>query len=72
MSLLETSESEAIDSPTPRIEAKTPHCKRYNPVMELTVVGARDRVCTYCRKWHTKHEGQATERKDAKGNKKNI
>ena len=29
--LFETNENEYIDSPTPRNEAKTPHCKRYDP-----------------------------------------
>ena len=47
MRLFETNGDEAIDSPTPRNEAKTPYCKRYNPVMELTTVGARGQVCTY-------------------------
>ena len=28
-------------------EAKMPHCKIYNPMMELTTVRARERVCTY-------------------------
>ena len=42
----ETNENEAIDSPTPRNnEAKMPHCKIYNPMMELTTVRARERVC---------------------------
>ena len=37
-----------IDAPTPRSnEAKMPHCKIYNPMMELTTVRARERVCTY-------------------------
>ena len=44
----ETNENEGIDSPTPRNnEAKIPHCKIYNPMMELTVVRAGERVCTY-------------------------
>ena len=47
MRRFETNENEAIDSPTPRNEAKTPYCKRYNPVMELTTVRARGQVCTY-------------------------
>ena len=34
-----TNENEAIDSPTPRNnEAKMPHCKMYNPMMELSSV----------------------------------
>ena len=41
MRLFETNENEAIDSPTPRNnEDKIPHCKRYNPMMELNQ-GAR-------------------------------
>ena len=49
MRLFETNENEAIDSPTPRNtnEAKIPHCKIYNSMMELTTVRARERVCTY-------------------------
>ena len=48
MRLFETNENEAIDSPTPRNnEAKMPHCNIYNPMMELTTVRARERVCTY-------------------------
>ena len=48
MRLFETNGDEAIDSPTSRNnEAKTPHCKRCNPVVELTTVGARGQVCTY-------------------------
>ena len=48
MRLFETNENEAIDSPTPRNnEAKMPHCKIYNPMMELTTVRARERLCTY-------------------------
>ena len=48
MRLFETSENEAIDFPTPRNkEAKMPHCKTYHPVIELTTVRARERVCTY-------------------------
>ena len=48
MRLFETIENEAMDSPTPRNEAKKPLCKRDdNPVVELTTVGARRRVCTY-------------------------
>ena len=48
MRLFETNGNEALDSPTPRnIEALTPHCKIYNPMMELTTVRARKRVCTY-------------------------
>ena len=43
----EANENEIVDPPTPRDEAKTPHCKSCNPVMELTNVGARGRVCTY-------------------------
>ena len=36
MRLFETNETEAIDSPTPRInEAKRPYCKIYNPMLEL-------------------------------------
>ena len=42
MRLFKTNENEAIDSPTPRNnEAKMPHCKIYNPMMELTTVRAR-------------------------------
>ena len=48
MRLFEINEKEAIDSPTPRKnETKMPHCKAYHPVMELTTVRARERVCTY-------------------------
>ena len=48
MRLFETNENEAIDSPTPRNnEAKMPYCKIYNPMMELTIARARERVCTY-------------------------
>ena len=47
MRLLETNEHEAIDSPTPLNETKTPHCERPNLVMELTTVGARGQVFTY-------------------------
>ena len=48
MRLLETNENEAVDSPTPRIyEAKKPHCKIYNRMMELTTVRSREMVCTY-------------------------
>ena len=42
MRLFETIENEARNS-----EARTPHCKMYNPMMELTTVRARERVCTY-------------------------
>ena len=36
MRLFETNENEAIDSPTPRSnEAKMPHYKIHNPVMEV-------------------------------------
>ena len=36
MRLFETNENEAMDPPTPRDnEAKMPHCKMYNPMMEL-------------------------------------
>ena len=38
MPLPETYKNEAMDSPTSRHEAKTPHCKIYNPVMELTAM----------------------------------
>ena len=45
---IQPTENEAIDSPTPgNNEAKMPHCKIYNPMMELTTVRARERVCTY-------------------------
>ena len=45
MWLLEAHENEAIDSPTPRNnEAKMPHCKIYNPTVQLTTVRARERV----------------------------
>ena len=48
MRLFETNGDEAIDSPISRNnEAKTPHCRRCNPVMELTTVGARGQGCTY-------------------------
>ena len=48
MRLFETNQTEATDYPTPRnTEAKMPHCKIYNPMMELTTVRARERVCTY-------------------------
>ena len=44
---IQKNEKEAIDTPTSRNnEAKMPHCKIYNPVMELTTVRARERVCT--------------------------
>ena len=47
MWLFETNENEATSSPTPRHKTKTPHCKIYNPVMELTTVGAWGQVRTY-------------------------
>ena len=48
MRLYETNENEAIDSPAPRNnEVKMTHCTTYHPVMELTTVRARGRVCTY-------------------------
>ena len=40
-------EYKAIEPPTPRSEAKTSRCKRYNPVMELTTAGARGQVRNY-------------------------
>ena len=41
-------ENKAIDSPTPRSkEAKMPHCKIYNPMTELTIVRARERISAY-------------------------
>ena len=46
--LFKTNETEATDSPTPRNnEAKMPHGKMYTPMVELTTVRARERVCTY-------------------------
>ena len=46
MRVFETNENEAIDSPTRQNnEAGMPHCKMYNPMVELTVVRARERVC---------------------------
>ena len=46
MRLFGTDEYEAIDSATPRKNvAKMPHCKIYNPMMELTTVRVRERVC---------------------------
>ena len=48
MRLFKTIKNEAIDPPTHRNnEAKMPHCKIYNPMMELKTVRARGRVCTY-------------------------
>ena len=48
MRLFETNENEAIDSPTPRSNgAEMPHCKIYNPIMELITARARERVRTY-------------------------
>ena len=46
MRLFETNENEAIDSATPRNnESKMPHCKIYNPMMELTSGPADDAKC---------------------------
>ena len=47
MRLFKTNKNEAIDRPTPRNEANTPHCKKCNPVLELTTVRARGQVCAY-------------------------
>ena len=48
MRLFETNENEAIDSHTlSNNEANKSHCKMYNPKVEFTTVGARERVCTY-------------------------
>ena len=45
MRLFQSNENEGIDSPTTRNnEAKMPHCKIYNPLMELTTVRARKRA----------------------------
>ena len=75
MRLFEPNGNEATYSPTPRNEAKTPHCKILNPVMELTTVEARGRVSTYglpaaISLQTTK--GKTTERNDANGNEKNV
>ena len=37
----ETNENEVIVLPIPRNDAKTPHSKRFNIVMELTSMAAR-------------------------------
>ena len=38
MRLFKTSENEGVDSPTPsNNEAKMPHCRMYNPMMELNM-----------------------------------
>ena len=70
--LFETNENEAIDSPSPRnIEAKMPHRKIYNPMMELTTVRARGRLPTVYQQQsaYENTEGAAAERTDAKGAK---
>ena len=48
MRLFETNEklNEAMDSPTPR-NNEVKMCKMHKPMMGLTTVRARERVCTY-------------------------
>ena len=74
--LFETNENETRDSAGPcSNDKKMPHCKIYHPVIELTTVRARERVCAYGTPVafglrNTK--GETIERKDAKGTNSEV